>query len=654
MAIPPPPPGFTLNAAPGAVPPPPPGFTLNQPGAAPAQSAKVLPPVSGVQHFKDIAGTFARHPFTAAPGMLENALSAVTGGVGAVADAVTLEDPGSHDWAYRPRTQAGQEIANLQGQEMTKVGQAYDRAAGTGPLAQTLKERVPQAVAAVSTVAPLVKIGALRGPKVAPVTAEQVVSRMESPQSLGAASAAPILTNVSPEFRQAIVTTARKTGGAINPEAFERQHRAESLLVPSRLTEGQALRDPNLISREQNQRGAVAEYRDQFAQQNAAMTGTMRELRERVGPDVFSTNPAEHGDTLISAYRARNDAAQTNISGLYDRLRNAAGGGFPVDSQALLRNASTQLHRDLLFEHAPKEIMVQLNRMAQGGMTFEQFEAMRTNLATLQRSPTAGGLEKRAAGVIRNAMEELPLGAAASQLKPYADAARGAARAQHRALDADPAYRAAVEGSVSPDQFVNRFVIRGSRDDVARMRQNLEDNPSAAQTLGVTALDHLRDQARLNPNYEGNFAAASYNKALNALNPKLRSLLSPADAEMLDQLGQFSTDATFQPRGSYVNNSNTFVAAAADKAATVAEKAGNAVVPGLDLGTMAREAFGKSKSRREARRATAPGAGLNRLRPVTTPSPKPVASNNLNVGPAQSSGGPPARTKLSDLMSQRR
>jgi len=110
-------------------------------------------PQTGIQHAKDVAGVFTSHPLTAGIGIAENALSSVTGGVGSLAEALTGKDPGSIDLAYSPRTQAGQEIARLGGVEAGKIGQQYDRFAGTGPLAQTLKERVPQAAAAVSTIA---------------------------------------------------------------------------------------------------------------------------------------------------------------------------------------------------------------------------------------------------------------------------------------------------------------------------------------------------------------------------------------------------------------------------------------------------------------------------------------------------------------------
>jgi hypothetical protein len=85
-------------------------------------------------------------------GMGENVLSGVTGGAGSLADALTLSDPGTHDWAYRPKTEAGQQLAKAINIGAGKVGNAYDAAFGTGPLATTIKERVPEALGAVGTV----------------------------------------------------------------------------------------------------------------------------------------------------------------------------------------------------------------------------------------------------------------------------------------------------------------------------------------------------------------------------------------------------------------------------------------------------------------------------------------------------------------------
>lgn len=630
---------------------------------------------SPVEHAKSAARIAAEHPFTAGVGALENQLSGITGGVGMLADAVTMSDPGTHDWAYRPRTAAGQKIAEATSDEGAAIGRAFDKVAGTGPLAQTVKERVPQALGAVGTVT---AAAALRGaiparPRATPVTAEQAVSQMDtqqapaaaglvnaspeinqpssaplgrtpgrpdprgtpadlraslqtaegvlarqaqsSAQNMGAASAAPSLTNVSPELKQAIVATARKTGGAINPEVLARHVEADTLPVRVRLTEGQATQDPVIISQEMNLRGQKnSVFAEHFNEQSRQLSENVRAIREEVGPDVFSTNAAEHGDTLMGAYRAKNDVAQSTISEAYKALRDGNGGNFPVDAAALLKGASGQLHKQLLFDHAPKEIMATIGRLAKTGtMTFENFESLRTNLARIQRSPTADGNVKAAAGVIREAMEQLPLAQGAAALKPLADKARALAKQQFEALEADPAYKAAVDESVTPERFVSRYVLGGGRDQVGIMRQNLTGDDAALQTMAVVALDHLRSAARLDPGYQGNFAAASYNKALTTMAPNLRTLFPARAAEQLEQLGNVARYTTAQPRGSFVNNSNTFVAGAADYGAGALEGVANVAAGGVPVGTWTRTAISEARGKRAARRSTAPGAGLDRL-----------------------------------------
>lgn len=582
-------------------------------------SGPAAPIQSGADLAAAQAGSLLRHPFTTGIGALENAVSAVTGSAGAVADAMTGSDPGTHNWAYQPRTQAGQEQAQIQQGAAAGIGRGYDAAFGTGPLAATLKERLPEAAAAVGTVAGVAGIPkAMAGERAAiPASAQEVVDRMAaaSPQNQGAASAAPRLSNVSPELQQAVVSAAQKTGGAVNPEVLARHIEADSLPVKINLTEGQATQDPVILSQEQNSRGTTnGVLAKHFNEQNKQLVDNVQTIRDQVGPDVFSTNPAEHGDTLIEAYKSKDAAAQAQITAKYQALKDANGGQFPVDARALLDTATAQLHKDLLFDHAPRAVMNTLGRLADdGSMTFENYESLRTNLARIQRSFTADGNEKAAAGVIRNAMEQLPLSPGAAQLKPLADAARSAARTQFQALDADPAYKAAVNDSVPPDRFVDRYVINAPRDQLAVMRQNLATDPTATQTMGVAALDHLRKAARIDADWNGNFSQAGFNKGLQALQPKLGSLVDPKTAEQLSTLGNVARYTQFQPRGSFVNNSNTFVAGAADYGAGALEGAANVAAHGIPVGTWARKAISTVNAAKAARASIAPGAGLDRL-----------------------------------------
>ena len=69
----------------------------------------------------------------------------------------------------------------------------------------------------------------------------------------------------------------------------------------------------------------------------------------------------------------------------------------------------------------------------------------------------------------------------------------------------------------------------------------------------------------------------------------------------------------FQPRGTFVNNSNTLVANLAEKGkqaiAVGVEKGGNLLVPGLQLGTSVMEMRARRAAEAETRKALELGAG---------------------------------------------
>lgn len=198
---------------------------------------------TGLQHAKEAASLFASHPFTSGIGMAENALGSFTSGVGSLADALTGSDPGAHDWAYQPRTEVGQGIARLGGEEAGKAGEKYDKFFGTGPLASTIKERGQEAMGAVGTVTGL---GALRGlsgagrvpGNVGPRPSPRVPGAVsgEAPPAGAVPEAAPAarparLAHIPEEaptreaLRQAAneaYERARNAGGEVSPESFDR------------------------------------------------------------------------------------------------------------------------------------------------------------------------------------------------------------------------------------------------------------------------------------------------------------------------------------------------------------------------------------------------------------------------------------------------
>jgi hypothetical protein len=449
-------------------------------------------------------------------------------------------------------------------------------------------------------------------------SAEEVLANnaAASSQNMGAAAASPNLQNVSPEFKSAIVSAANKNAGAVNPEALARHVQAQSLPVKVDLMEGQALQNPTLMSNESNLRGAVPAIAKRVNEQNGQLAGNFQALRDEAGPEVFSTNATEHGDTLIQAYKDKDAAAQAVINDKYKALKDAAGGDFPVDGQAFVNNADAALKQNMKGEFLPPAIDRTLNSFRTGQqMTFENFENLRTSLAAASRTAerAGDGNAKAAISIVRDQLEALPMSEQTAQVRALADDARQAARERFQALREDPAYNAAVNDSVSPDRFVSRFVINGARDDVATMARNLGDNDTAKQTMAVATLDHLRDAAKIDPSGNGNFAQASFNKALNNLSPKLSSMVDSQTAEHLQNLGDVARYAKGQPAGSSFNNSNTLVGAMADYGGHVIEHGINAGAHGLPLGTALRLGIKGFSKAAEKNRILAPGAGLDRL-----------------------------------------
>ncbi len=543
----------------------------------------------------------------------------------------------------RPVTQAADRFASSVGKVsptaetyLREAPSAFQAAAGVMPLAGTATNLASSTANTVRNAATAVQRRFAAPPSVQDVLAR---SYTNTPQSMGAAAAAPSLSDVSPELRQAISTAAQKTGGAINPDILNRHLQADNLPVKMQLTEGQASQDPTLISQEANLRGKYKPLSERMAEQNDQLINNLQTIRDQVGPDVFSTNPAEHGDTLIDAYQAKDKVARGAIDKAYDAARSALPANTPVlDANQLLGNVSSLLADKWATESAPTDIMKRLQTIADsnGVITAGQFEGLRTRLADLARSND--GSTRYASHLIRGVVEDSDLMPGTEGFKAPFDQARALARARFQNLEADPAYNAAVNETVPADRFVNRFVINAPRDDVAAMQANLADNPTALQTMGVATLEKLRDAARIRDNWTGNFSQDGFNRALQNLSPKIRSLVDPATAETLGNLGDVARYTQVQPRGSFVNNSNTAVAQMADYGAGALEGAANVAAHGVPVGTWGRNALQRASTGRLVKQSLAPGAGLARLNTAVGPRPAGAAPVGL-MGSQQPGGG---------------
>ncbi len=466
-------------------------------------------------------------------------------------------------------------------------------------------------------------------PEAAPGYLDPSLQVPAQPPAAVAPPAAPVIPPPQLEHAsdglQLAVARAQEAGTPINPDVLQRHIEADTLPVPIQLTAGQATLDPGAISAEMNSRGGKAPMvsPDFYNTQGRALAQNLDVIRQRAAPDVTATDPLQHGQTLIDQYKAMDAPVQADIAAKYKALEDANGGQFPLDGQALAANTQAALDKALKSSSVPADLQANLDKFDNGRqMTFQDFETMRSDAADAQRNAT-DGRQRAAAGIVREQLEAMPLTPEAAGLKPLADAARAAAKARFDALDSDPAYKAAVgdgvgQGEASPlaDNFVQKYLITAPRANILQMRQNLAGSPLAQQTIPAATVDYLRGKSKADVE-TGQFNASTYNGVVDKLGPKFDALMDPASAATLQQVGNIAKYTTVQPKGSYVNNSNTLVGMGLDVAKNRIGDALNTATLGA-TGTIAGIAKGIGQVR-AARAATAPGAGITKLSDLAPP-----------------------------------
>jgi hypothetical protein len=399
----------------------------------------------------------------------------------------------------------------------------------------------------------------------------------------------------------------------INLPALESHVQALNLPVPINLTRGQATGDLVALSNELNRRGELQNIAYRMGETNKALIENLSAIRDRAAPDLPGSKSSDFGQIVIDTYKGIDQDRRTVIGNLYKDLEKAAGGDFPIDSRTFVNNADAQLSKKLKSEFVPATIQKQLQAYRDGGkMDFEQFEALRTNLATEIRKAERGndGNASMALSIVRDSLEALPLTGETAALKPLADAARTAARERFEALRLDPAYKAAVDDKVAPENFVETFVLskgKGTEKNVQTMMDALGKGTDGQYAVAANIIEYLRSKS---VDQQGNFSQAAYNKALKELDPKLQNIFDGATAQTLRDLGEVSRKVMAQPKGSFANNSNTFVAALADKIGKGAEQALNLVVPGASIGTAAAQVRARRAGRQFEEQSLKPLAGV--------------------------------------------
>lgn len=386
-------------------------------------------------------------------------------------------------------------------------------------------------------------------------------------------------SQVPERVRQSLRTQmqdALRAGQELDPAAVRRL--AEFQTIGATPTRGMVTQDPVRITQEMNLAKMGANAGDDGLQglarvqnqNNTRLINVMNEAGANRG-DAFAA-----GQGAIGAIQAQDEALAGRVSNLYQQARDTSGRSAQLDGAAFTRAANQMLDEGLLGGALPPDVANHMNRIARGEVPFDvnYAEQLKTRIAALQRA-TNDGSARMALGMVRRALDETPL-MSAPQVNPgnlpavpgtvppspvalgqeSIDAfnqARQAARQRFGWQESARPIEAALNGA-QPDDFVQKFVIRGTVADASALAKNA---PTAE--IKNALLAHLKDKALGGSADEvGKFSQSAYNKALNQIGDRKLSLFfSPEELTQLRTVGRVASYMQNQPVGSAVNNSNS-------------------------------------------------------------------------------------------------
>jgi muramidase (phage lysozyme) len=418
----------------------------------------------------------------------------------------------------------------------------------------------------------------------------------------------------SPELKRDLAEKFAKGDTALlNEKALNNVLEADQLPIPIRLTEGQAAENPTLISRERNERGFKEQYVQRFNEQNKLLGENAVAIKEKVSPNINTTDFVADAQELIDAISKKKQANVKATQDAYKALEKASGGKFPIDGKTFADNAIAVLNKEDRFDYLPSTMQKKLNDYASGKkeMNFNLFENLRTDLAAeIRKAQRSGdGNQAYVLGQVRNELENLPLKGEAANLKPLADKARATAKADFDLEKSNVAYSRVVNDIADSKNFVEDAVIRSKNKDFANTLNLISDNPQALEHLRSGTLDYIINKSK---DASGNFSTGQFNKYINNLdvNKKLFALFGE-DAEVIRNLARTGQRIEARPKGSFVNESNTATALgsfAKQYAGRLLENIPGAKTVAAPY-NIAKEVIEERKAKKQVAESLKPGAG---------------------------------------------
>jgi len=388
---------------------------------------------------------------------------------------------------------------------------------------------------------------------------------------------------------------AGKSAADINLDALQTQAKFEKFGMNA--TKGEALNDPQLISDEYNFR-AKPENKpllDRFNERNIKLSNAFDDLREKYTENAPGGTPVALANDVLETLNNKAKGYEQNISDLYKRANTAAGeSNIPIDIHALNENINNALDFEHRTQYLPEELADQLKeKLAKGYLTPQEYENFRTDSGEIARTATDGKV-RRAAGIVREQFENVPLKDDFAYLKPLYDEARNAVSEWKTKQEQMPFYETAMADTRTPEDLAKGLPHPGSTAffdkyvnnknipdlDLSRLVSEVGENTPAHEALKAGSLLKLKENA---VNSQGVVSQAKIYDGINKIfaGDKSRILHGPELAQDLKDLAFVATRSEHVKGGAtYSNASQTQVANAREQALQAAQSVASTAAEG--------------------------------------------------------------------------
>ena len=350
------------------------------------------------------------------------------------------------------------------------------------------------------------------------------------------------------------VAKSLAAGQKLDPAALLRKADFEAAGMPATL--GQITRDPAQYAKEQNLRGVAGvgePIMDVLNTQTRKAQTDIADVAKGGGIDTVKT-----GQQVGKVLESLDEAARKNVTAQYNAARDSTGKTLDVPLGGVASDAARII--DDFGDKVPSAIVAKIKSF---GMLGEKqtkvfdFEEADKLIKVINQHVGSDKATNTALGQMRDAVKRAMMDTDAPDV--FAPA-RDAARARFQLHTEVPALEAAATKDLTPDKFVQQYVVSAPTKDSARLAKLLQEtNPEAfAATRAELGAVIQRAAFGENPASDAALKPAALAGVLRNLGPqKLEAWFGQETAEQLSRLARVGGYAASIPGRAAVSTSNS-------------------------------------------------------------------------------------------------